>query len=77
LSMSDLPEIVTQVKGKHFHVACTRVYEITHAARGVKKGEGLAGESVTHPNQYAAKSRELEKPKEAAGKIEDDAMKIE
>lgn len=64
LSSADLPEILATVKAGHFHVACTRVFEITHAAIGVKKGEGVGeGESVTHPNQYAAKSRELEKAK--------------
>jgi len=50
------------VKSGHFHVACTRVFEITHSRLGVKKGEGVGGgESVTHPNQYAARSMELEK----------------
>jgi len=53
------------VKTGHPHVACTRVFEITHAGFGVKKGEGVGGgESVTHPNQYAARSRELEKAKQ-------------
>jgi DNA primase large subunit len=61
LTSSDLPEIVSTVKGKHFHVACTRVYEITHSRQGIKKGDGLSGDSVTHPNQYATKSRELER----------------
>ncbi|KAJ4488117.1 eukaryotic and archaeal DNA primase, large subunit-domain-containing protein [Lentinula aciculospora] len=61
LTVDDLPEIMAQVKKKSYHVACTRVFEITHA-RSVKKGEGLGdGESVTHPNQYAARSIELEK----------------
>jgi DNA primase large subunit len=61
LTTADLPEIMQAVKGGHYHVACTRVFEITHASR-VKKGEGVGGgESVTHPNQYAAKSIELEK----------------
>jgi DNA primase large subunit len=46
------------VKSNHYHVACTRVYEITHK---LNKGEGLDGESVSHPNLYATKSRELEK----------------
>ncbi|KAJ3726140.1 DNA primase large subunit [Lentinula raphanica] len=61
LTINDLPEILAQVKKKSYHVACTRVFEITHS-RSVKKGEGLGdGESVTHPNQYAARSIELEK----------------
>lgn len=62
LSSVHLPEIVSTVKAGHYHVACTRVFEITHAAQGVKKNDGVGeGESVTHPNQYAARSRELEK----------------
>lgn len=58
LSSTDLPEILHIVKNQHYHVACTRVFEITHSS-AVKKGEGLSGESVTHPNQYVSKSREL------------------
>jgi DNA primase large subunit len=62
LTNMDLPEIMQPVKTKHYHVACTRVFEITHQKDGVKKGDGVGnGESVTHPNQYAARSRELEK----------------
>ena len=62
LSTAHLPEIVSIVKAGHYHVACTRVFEITHAAQGVSKNEGIGqGESVTHPNQYAARSIELEK----------------
>lgn len=79
LTTGDLQEIVKTVKEKHYHVACTRVFEITHARQGVKKGEGVgAGESVTHPNQYAARSRELEKAKEVKEEVktEDDAMVV-
>lgn len=47
------------VKGSHYHLACTRVFEVTH---GVKKGEGLGNsEGVTHPNKYTDHSRALEK----------------
>jgi DNA primase large subunit len=61
---------MTTVKAGHYHVACTRVFEITHAGCGVGKGEGVGGgESVTHPNQYAARSMELGKSKN-----EDDGM---
>ncbi|TFK76521.1 DNA primase large subunit Spp2 [Pluteus cervinus] len=62
LTSADLPEVVALVKSGHFHVACTRVFEITHASCGIKKGDGVGGfESVTHPNQYAARSIELRK----------------
>jgi DNA primase large subunit len=50
------------VKNTHYHLACTRVFEVT---KGIKKGEGLGvggeGENVTHPNKYADASRALEK----------------
>ncbi|KZV86564.1 DNA primase, large subunit, partial [Exidia glandulosa HHB12029] len=50
MNSSALPEINKYVKDGHYHVACTRVYEITH---NIRKGEGLGGgESVTHPNLY-------------------------
>jgi DNA primase large subunit len=61
MTHADLPEITSIVKAEHYHVACTRVFEITHS-KHVKKGDGIGGgESVTHPNQYVAKSRDLEK----------------
>ncbi|KAI0690047.1 DNA primase large subunit [Cytidiella melzeri] len=69
---SDLLEIMSHVNSKtpHYHVACTRVFEITHGSKGVKKGDGVgSGESVTHPNQYAARSRELEKGPADSGTV--------
>ena len=73
LTSADLPEILNTVKGGHYHVACTRVFEITHANRGVKKGEGVGGgESITHPNQYVTRSMELERAAIEAVKVEVD-----
>jgi DNA primase large subunit len=71
-----LPEIVATVKSGHYHVACTRVFEITHARQGVKKGDGVDGESVTHPNQYVAHSRALERGPEKGPKKEEDGMVV-
>jgi DNA primase large subunit len=52
-------DIMESVKNHHYHVACTRLFEVTHC---LKKGEGLGnGESVSHPNKYTDRSRELEK----------------
>jgi len=65
LTEAHLPEIVKMIRAEAYHVACTRVYEITHATQNVQKGDGLGpGETVTHPNQYAAASRGLELAKE-------------
>jgi DNA primase large subunit len=61
LTSADLQEIMGFVKNQHYHVACTRVFEITHTRLGVKKGDGLDRESVTHPNQYVAHSMGLAK----------------
>ncbi|WVQ69391.1 uncharacterized protein L199_007608 [Kwoniella botswanensis] len=56
---SEMRDILDSVKATHYHVACTRVFELTH---GIKKGEGLGGsESVAHPNKWTDRSRELER----------------
>lgn len=55
----EMREIMDSVKKNHYHVACTRLFEVTH---GVKKGDGIGnGESVSHPNKYTDRSREIEK----------------
>lgn len=60
------------VKHDHYHVACTKVFEVTH---GVGSGTGLDGESVTHPNQYVTKSREMEQATEGGSGVKsEDAM---
>ena len=48
-------EILSAVKAGHYHVGCTRLFELTHK---VNKGSGLDGhgESVTHPNRYFERS---------------------
>ena len=73
LTEADLPEIMNTVRNKAYHVACTRIYEITHARQNVRKGDGIgSGESVTHPNQYAAASRALERASTEGGKVVSD-----
>src|SRR5260370_26474199 len=69
----EMSEVLRAVEMRHYHVACTRVFELSHG------GEGLGdGESVTHPNKYAARSRELEKEKEAKkDEVMEDPVKTE
>lgn len=40
-----LREVHDAISGKHYHVACTKVYEFTH-------GDVTLKESISHPNQY-------------------------
>ena len=57
-----------RAKAGHYHVACTRLFEITHAKQGVARGDGLGqGESVAHPNRYMEASWRLaqQQPAEA------------
>jgi DNA primase large subunit len=57
----ELREVMDSVKKTHYHVACTRVFELTHPGN-VKKGEGIGGGNmVNHPNEYYNKSLEYEK----------------
>ena len=69
------------VQGGHYHIACTRLFEITHKKKergGVKKGDGIApgGETVTHPNRYFERSYVIEKQArdEGLGGDEDEEM---
>jgi DNA primase large subunit len=73
LTEADLPEIMATVRAQAFHVACTRVYEITHATQNVRKGDGIgSGETITHPNQYARASMALEHAAADGVKVEAD-----
>lgn len=60
IAPADQAEILNAVQAGHYHVACTRVFELTHAQHGVQRGDGLGqGESVTHPNRYMEASWRL------------------
>lgn len=57
----EMREILESVKKQHYHLACTRVFEVTHPGH-VKKGEGLGGgNGVNHPNEYFNASYAFEK----------------
>ncbi|KAI9024136.1 DNA primase large subunit Spp2 [Hyaloraphidium curvatum] len=58
-------EVMNLVKGQHFQVACTRVFELTHPSMKAEGGGvavDLAGEPITHPNQYFEMSYALSRP---------------
>ena len=60
ITQSDIKEITKAAKEGHYHVSCTRVFEIQHAQFGVSKGDGWGnGDSVDHPNRYFDRSRQL------------------
>lgn len=63
----------------HYHVACTRLFEIQHRSVGVQRGQGIGdGESVDHPNRYFEASRKirLEKVKEEEG-VKGEKMEVD
>jgi DNA primase large subunit len=75
LTEADLPEIMNLVRAEAYHVACTRVYEITHATQNVRKGDGIgSGETVTHPNQYTSASRALERAGDVKVEVDGDVV---
>lgn len=47
----ELAKIRQNVESNRFHVACTRVYELTH-----KNDKNVYQDSITHPNQYFDRS---------------------
>lgn len=68
LNSADQKEIIGATKQHHYHLACTRLFEIQHASKGVAKGDGIGkGDAVDHPNRYFDASREL-----YVGKVEED-----
>ncbi|BGP57003.1 hypothetical protein JCM8202_004562 [Rhodotorula sphaerocarpa] len=75
MTHADLKDILAATKSGHYHVACTRVFELQHAklpgGSGVPKGEGLGGgDSVDHPNRYFDASRKV--IREARDKVKED-----
>ena len=57
MGISDKQELATikgNVETHHYHVACTRVYELTH-----KNDRTVYMDSITHPNQYFDRSYAL------------------
>jgi len=67
LSSPDLKDILKSAKEGHYHISCTRVFELQHAKLGVQKGDGLGGgDSVDHPNRYFDKSRQIVRDVKAA-----------
>ncbi|KAM0790747.1 hypothetical protein ACM66B_004599 [Microbotryomycetes sp. NB124-2] len=65
VSSADTKTILASVKQGHYHVACTKLFEIQHAQYGVRNGDGLGnGDSVDHPNKYFDHSRLVQKQAE-------------
>ncbi|GAA5840613.1 hypothetical protein JCM9279_007380 [Rhodotorula babjevae] len=76
LANADLKEILAATQSGHYHVACTRVFELQHAklpgGASVPKGEGLGGgDSVDHPNRYFDASRKAIREAKDKVKTED------
>lgn len=80
LSPADLKDVLGSVKNKHYHLACTRVFEIQHAAFGVNKEDGLGnGDNVDHPNRFYDRSRVVRKEalEEEEKKVKAEGVKMD
>ncbi|KAK9477588.1 eukaryotic and archaeal DNA primase, large subunit-domain-containing protein [Lipomyces japonicus] len=64
---SILRQVKEDVKNKHYHVACTKVFEYTHAKYAPigEKGSVLKDEAITHPNLYFDRSVQVAKAAKA------------
>ncbi|KAK4052341.1 DNA primase subunit pri2 [Microbotryomycetes sp. JL201] len=72
VSAPDTKAILASVKQGHYHVACTRLFEIQHAQYGIRNGDGLGnGDNVDHPNKYFDHSRFVRKQAEADARPND------
>lgn len=61
-------------------MACTRVFEIQHAAFGVVRDEGIGnGDSVDHPNRFFDRSRVVRKAaaEEEEKKVKEEGVKMD
>lgn len=68
LSIGEQNEVLKAARNGHYHVACTRLFEIQHK---IKNGEGLGkGQSVDHPNRYFDESRKIIRAAEGDVKAE-------
>lgn len=58
LENTDVNNVLNDVNGNNYTVACTRVFELTHKHQ-LKGNENL---HINHPNLYFDRSRQLDKP---------------
>lgn len=62
LGPADVRDIMQLVKDKHYQVACTRYFEVTHQKENV--------DTIEHPNQYFEQSKALVQTPEDVMEIE-------
>lgn len=62
---STMETVFSAVDSSHYHVACTEVFKYSHGGEGLEDGD-----SVSHPNQYAAWSRVLGRKGEEKAKAQ-------
>jgi DNA primase large subunit len=58
ISTAHVDEIMQLVRSKHYHVACTRHFEVTHPENKEKV------DIIEHPNQYYETSKKLAEDQE-------------
>ncbi|KAI8148521.1 DNA primase large subunit Spp2 [Fennellomyces sp. T-0311] len=69
IGQAHVTEIMDLVKDRHYQIACTRHYELTHPQKG-----DIKIDTIEHPNQYYEMSKKLVNESAAA---EGDAMEVD
>lgn len=69
ISRTDADQILELVRNKHYQLACTRHFEVTHPQSTERM------DAIVHPNQYYNASKTLDEVAEPAK--EDDLMEID
>ncbi|KAI9493481.1 DNA primase large subunit Spp2 [Zychaea mexicana] len=72
-------EIMNLVRDRHYQVACTRYFEVSHAQKGETTATTTANkiDTIEHPNQYYETSKRLANESLAPNNNNGDAMDID
>jgi DNA primase large subunit len=68
ISRSNIDQILALSRDRHFQLACTKHYEVTHPQQKEKM------DAIEHPNQYYEASKSLEEPEEKVEDVMDESM---
>lgn len=65
ISRTHVDQILTFARDRHYQLACTKHYEVTHPEDKTRM------DAITHPNQYYEASRSLDDPEEKTEQMDE------